>query len=88
MITKLYGKNKKKKVVRPIKAVITSAYPLNDNEISELRTKFPVMGTYEAENLVNPAIHAGVIINVGTKRIDLSLERGLQNLKQFIYENS
>lgn len=88
MKTKTYGKNKKKKIVKPIKAVITSAYQLNEAEISDLRNKFPVMGTYEAENIVNPDIHAGIIINVGTKRIDLSLERGLQNLKQYIYENS
>ena len=83
-----YGKKKKVRVMKPIKAVITSAYQLNDTEITELKNKFPVMGSYEVENIINPAIHAGVIINVGTKRIDLSLERGLQNLKQFIYENS
>jgi F0F1-type ATP synthase delta subunit len=79
---------KKKKMVKPIKAVITSAYALNEGEIAALRTQFPIMGSYEAENIINPDIHAGLIINVGTKRIDLSLERGLQNLKQFIYEHS
>lgn len=79
---------KKKKIIKPIKAVVTSAYSLNESELAELRSQFPVMGTYEAENVVNPDIHAGLIINVGTKRIDLSLERGLQNLKQFIYEHS
>jgi F0F1-type ATP synthase delta subunit len=79
---------KKKKVVKPIKAIITSAYQLKDEEIAALRSQFPVMGSYDAENIVNPSIHAGLIINVGTKRIDLSLERGLQNLKQFIYENN
>lgn len=79
---------KNKKVVKPIKAVITSAYQLKDEEIAALRSQFPVMGSYDAENIVNPSIHAGLIINVGTKRIDLSLERGLQNLKQFIYENN
>ncbi|MEO6508651.1 MAG: F0F1 ATP synthase subunit delta [Patescibacteria group bacterium] len=88
MRTKLAGKNKRKKIIRPIKAVITSAYQLNEAEISDLRVKFPMMGAYEVENVVNPDIYAGLIINVGTKRIDLSLERGLQNLKQFIYENS
>jgi F0F1-type ATP synthase delta subunit len=88
MRTKLGQKNKKRKIIKPIKAVITSPYQLNETEISELRTQFPVMGTYEVENVVNPNIHAGLIINVGTKRIDLSLERGLQNLKQFIYEHS
>jgi F0F1-type ATP synthase delta subunit len=82
------AKKKKIKVVKPIKAVITSAYKLTDEELDQLRSKFPVMGNYEVENVINPDIHAGVIINVGTKRIDLSLERGLQNLKQFIYENS
>ena len=81
-------KKKKLRIIKPIKAVITSAYQLDETEIADLKTRFPVMGAYEVENIVNSDIHAGVIINVGTKRIDLSLERGLQNLKQFIYENS
>jgi F0F1-type ATP synthase delta subunit len=87
MRTNVKGK-KKIRIIKPIKAIITSPYQLNEGEISELKSKFPVMGNYEVENIVKPTIHAGIIINVGTKRIDLSLERGLQNLKQFIYENS
>jgi F-type H+-transporting ATPase subunit delta len=79
---------KKKKIIRPTVAEITSAYQMSSEELEKLRSMFPVMGRYEVKNIVDPAIHAGIIITVGTKRIDLSLERGLQNLKQFIYENS
>ncbi len=89
MRTKVYSKNKRRiRVIKPVKAVITSAYKLESSEIDALKKQFSIIGEYEVENIINPEIYAGVIINVGTKRIDLSLESGLQNLKQFIYENS
>lgn len=82
---------KKKKRGTPInynKAIIESAYKLNENEISELIKKFPLMVNKEIENKIDTSLFAGVIINVGTKRLDLSLNGGLQNLKNYIYERS
>jgi F0F1-type ATP synthase delta subunit len=81
-------KQAKKRYVISDKVFIRSTYSLNQNEIENLRQMFPIMQNKEIENIVDPALYAGVVITVGTKQIDLSLSGGLQNLKHFMYESS
>ncbi|NTU72986.1 hypothetical protein HGB07_02300 [Candidatus Roizmanbacteria bacterium] len=81
-----FAKQKKKMIQKPTKAIVRSTYLLNDSEIGELRQLFPIMGDLPVENSIDNTLYAGVVVLVGTKRIDLSLSRGLQNLKNFIYE--
>lgn len=77
----------KRPVKQPLKAVITSAYELSSGELEELKTLFPEMKRIEVQNLVDPTIKAGVIVRIGTKQVDLSLERGLNTLQQYLYES-
>lgn len=59
---------------------IVSAYPLAQKEMDDITHKFPELGNAKVENEVNSDIYAGFIIKFGTKRIDLSLRRRLDDV--------
>lgn len=61
---------------------IISAYKMAQAEIDAVIHHFPELGQAKVENIVDPGIYAGFIIKFGTKRIDLSLKRRLEELNQ------
>ncbi len=64
------------------KVKIISAYELSRDEMDAIVLKFPEIGNAEMENKVDANIIAGFIVKFGTKRIDLSLKRRLEEINQ------
>ncbi len=79
---------KLKKHALPKKAIIRSSYELSQNEIDAIKNQFPQIGTLPLETVVDPLLIAGIVLLIGTQRIDLSLAQGLYNLKHYLYEHS
>lgn len=71
-------KDKKKEVV------IVAPYKLSDQEINEVKDLFPIIkenpSTVRCE--VDPNLKAGLIIKVGSRVLDLTLESQLSNLER------
>lgn len=64
------------------KVTIISAYPLSQQEMDSIIHKFPELGNARVENEVDLNTYAGFIIKFGTKRIDLSLKRRIEEVHQ------
>jgi len=60
---------------------IVSVYPLSKQEISDLANFFSISSA-EIENIIDPSIIGGIVINQGSKIIDLSIKNRLQNIKK------
>jgi len=69
------------------KVTVTSSYVLEAEEIRLLQSKFPQLDWKTAKFVVDPSVIAGLIINVGSRVINLSLKESLLNLKHLIYES-
>lgn len=71
-------KDKKKDVT------IISSYKLSDQEITEIKDRFPFIEKKggEVRNKVNTDLMAGLIIKFGSKVLDLTLESQLSNLER------
>jgi F0F1-type ATP synthase delta subunit len=76
------------KKLRQNNAVVVSSYELSTDEMGHLESTFPELTERNVINVVDTEVMSGVILYIGTKRIDLSLKGQLQNLKQFMYEKS
>lgn len=61
--------------------VVISAYALDQSELDLIHKKLPILEQAHIKNIVNPAIIAGIIMNFGSKTIDLSLSHELQQLQ-------
>jgi len=68
------------------KITLVSAYALNNNELSSLFQYVPRLKNSEINFEINRKVIAGVVIKIGSKVIDLSLQGKLNNLKNYIYE--
>jgi ATP synthase F1 delta subunit len=64
---------------------IISVYPLSAEEISAIAKKFSKPPT-EIENVVDPSILGGIIIQKGSKIIDLSIKNRLQNIEKKLWQ--
>jgi ATP synthase F1 delta subunit len=60
---------------------VISVYPLSKEEISALVKEFSKSST-EIENVVDPSILGGIIIQQGSKVIDLSIKNRLRNIEK------
>jgi len=72
----------------PDKVTIMSAYELSEDELTSVRKMFPALKEAEIVNLVDKNIFSGLIIKIGTRIVDLTLNGALQNLKKQIYESN
>ncbi len=70
------------------KATVMSSYRLSEEELSSIKKLFPELKNGEVINVVDSKILSGLIIKIGTKLIDLTLNGALQNLKKQIYESN
>lgn len=68
------------------KAIIFSAYDLNDAEKKEIADKFPQIRDKELNHVVDDTLIGGFILTYGSKMIDLSLRGALQSLLTKLYE--
>ncbi|QQG43842.1 MAG: F0F1 ATP synthase subunit delta [Candidatus Roizmanbacteria bacterium] len=68
------------------KVTIMSPYKLGDNEMQKIKDLLPVIKNFDIVNVVDENIYSGLIIKIGTKMIDLTLNSALQNLRKKIYE--
>jgi len=60
---------------------IISVYSLSKEEIEKL-TKFFSKSSAEIENIIDPSIIGGMIIQQGSKIIDLSIKNRLKNIEK------
>ncbi len=61
---------------------VVSAYKLDQEELDLIHKKLPILEQAHVKNLVDPSIIAGIILNFGSKTIDLSLSHELQQLQK------
>lgn len=66
-----------------IQAEVTSAEPLNDNHVGDLKAALKAsMGRdVQLSTRIDPAILGGLIVKVGSRMVDNSLKTKLQNLR-------
>ncbi len=69
------------------KVVVYSSVKLSDEDRRLLKRKFSSIPFQEAEYKIDESLLAGVVIQVGSKIIDLSVRGTLSNLKHIIYES-
>lgn len=67
---------------------VVSTYPLSKGELAMLKKNVPKLKDSVIKNEVDKDILGGLIIRIGSKMIDLSLRRELQNLKKVVYERT
>lgn len=67
---------------------VISTYPLSKTELSALKISVPKLKDSVIKNEVDKEILGGLIIRYGSKMIDISLRRELQNLKKVVYERT
>lgn len=65
---------------------IVSAYPLEQHEMNQVAQKFEGMHNATIKNEIDKSILAGYIIKFGTKMIDLSLKRRLEDVSMSLLE--
>ncbi len=79
----LFDKIKKDKST----VTVISSYVLKEEEKKLLQSKLTSFDWSMVKYVVDPKVIAGVIIKVGSKVIDLSLNASLQSLQHTIYES-
>ncbi len=70
------------------KAVIYAPYKLSQEEIEELKRKFPVLKNRKIEVKIDREILAGFLIRIGSYVLDFTVNDRLKSFKNLIYENS
>ena len=68
---------------RKNEVVVVSAYKLDQDEIALIHEKIPQLKEAHIQNEVDPSVIAGIVINFGSKTIDLSLRRELHQLHKY-----
>lgn len=61
---------------------ITSAYKLSPDEQEKILSHFPDFAASTVENVVDPSLLGGFIVQQGSQAIDLSLRSVLQTLQK------
>jgi F-type H+-transporting ATPase subunit delta len=61
---------------------ITSAYRLSPDEQEKILSHFPDFASSTVENVVDPSLLGGFIVQQGSQAIDLSLRSVLQTLQK------
>lgn len=70
------------------KITVMSPYELTNTEIKKIKELFPAAADSEVVNVVDGNIYSGLIIKIGSRIIDLTLNGALQNLRKQIYESN
>ncbi len=71
----------KKLLDRKNEVTVISSYPLEKDELDLIQKKLPILEKAHLKNVVDTSIIAGIILNFGSKTIDLSLAHELQQLQ-------
>ena len=66
------------------RVTIISAAPITDQDMTEIKNKFQYLSTSRIDTIVNRDILAGFIIKFGTKMIDLSLKKKLEDVDRMM----
>lgn len=71
-----------------VQAVVYSPYPLSDNDISAIKTKFSsVIGkTVEVQNEVDSSLLGGLKVKIGDTLYDGSLSSRLESMRKYLSE--
>jgi F0F1-type ATP synthase delta subunit len=70
------------------RATVMSGYKLSKSEIDDIKSLIPALKDVRIENEVDSRIFSGLIIKVGTRLLDLTLNGALQNLRKTMYESN
>lgn len=67
-----------------VSATVTSAHPLSDEQLSTLKTKLTAREgrTVMLESSVDPDLLGGLVVTIGSQRIDASIRTRLNSLSQ------
>lgn len=71
-----------------VRAIVTSAEPLSDDQINTLRQVLgeKTGGTIKLETIVDPSLIGGLIVKLGDQMIDTSVRTRLQGMRQAMKE--
>lgn len=72
----------------PGKTTVMSGYSLSDAELKKIVELFPEAKKNAIVNIVDKNIISGLIIKVGSRMIDMTLNGALQNLHKQMYESN
>jgi F0F1-type ATP synthase delta subunit len=72
----------------PDTITVMSPYKLTPAELQTIKKLLPSVKDSAVKNVVDENIYSGVVIKVGSKMIDLTLNGALQNLKKQMYESN
>ncbi len=64
---------------------VISAFKIGNEEISEIKKKFPALKDALIVYEVDKSLIAGYVIKIGSKVLDVSIRGKLQNFKKLIY---
>jgi len=67
---------------------VISSYNLDNEEKQLLKQRFAKYDWDRARFIIDPSIIAGIIINVGSQVIDLSIKGSLASLQHTVYESN
>jgi len=68
------------------KVIIVSSYKLKETDLKIIFKRFPFLHQDNVKNIIDDKLIGGVVIKFGTKVIDLSLKKQLEDLKKKLYE--
>lgn len=68
------------------KIIIFSPYLMNQNEIDALLNCFPEIKHSAVENIIDLSLIGGVVIQYGSKIVDLSIKSALHTIQKKLYE--
>lgn len=66
--------------------IVYSPYMLEQNEIDSLLNCFPILKRNSVKNILDNSLIGGVIIQFGSKIIDLSIKTALHTFQKKLYE--
>lgn len=72
----------------PDKMTVMSGYSLSDAELKKIVELFPEVKKNAIVNVVDKNIISGLIIKVGSRMIDMTLNGALHKLKKQMYESN
>lgn len=67
---------------------IISAYRLSQDELQKIILQFPQYATNQVENIIDPSLIGGFVVQSGSQIIDLSIRNALHLLKKQLYESN
>ncbi len=75
-------------VAQKQQVTVFSPYPLSENEMKDIVSRFPRFNAGNPENKIDSSLIGGFVIQSGSELVDLSIRNALHLLKKHLYESN